>query len=234
MLTLPALETERLLIRPFTLADLEDAHRLLDVELAEANLGSEKMASLAERAEWLQWSVLNEVQLAKLYQPPYGDRAVVLKASGKLIGTCGYVPLLMPFEQIPGFYSAAPPGPGQDSVELGLHTAELGLYTAEVGLYTAEVGLFYAISPAHQRRGYASEAAAALLDAAFQQLHLRRVVATTQSDNAGSIGVMRRLGMRILVNPRPDPSWLQVVGVLLRQPRSPFINEEFGSETRHS
>ena len=35
-------------------------------------------------------------QLAKLRQPPYGDRAVVLKPTGRLIGACGYVPCLNP------------------------------------------------------------------------------------------------------------------------------------------
>ena len=74
--------------------------------------------------------------------------------------------------------------------------------------------MFYAISPAHQRRGYASEAARALVDYAFQRLNLKRVVATTNYDNAASIGVMRKLGMWVEKNPRPEPPWLQVVGVL--------------------
>jgi RimJ/RimL family protein N-acetyltransferase len=48
----------------------------------------------------------------------------------------------------------------------------------------------------------------------FRVLRLRRIVATTDHDNEGSIGVMRRLGMRIERNPYPDPPWLQVCGVL--------------------
>jgi [ribosomal protein S5]-alanine N-acetyltransferase len=43
---------------------------------------------------------------------------------------------------------------------------------------------------------------------------LRRVVATTTYDNEASMGVMRKLGMRIERNPFPDPPWLQVVGIL--------------------
>jgi RimJ/RimL family protein N-acetyltransferase len=76
------------------------------------------------------------------------------------------------------------------------------------------VGLFYAISPAHQRCGYASEAAQALIDHAWQQLHLRRVIAMTTRDNVPSVAVMRKLGMRIVENPQAEPPWLQVVGVL--------------------
>lgn len=191
---MPPLETERLLIRPFVMEDLADVYQLLDVDLVEADLGSDKRENLAERREWLAWSVLNYVQLAKLYQPPYGDRAVVLKSTGQLIGACGYVPCLMPFEQMPNFsYGEKPAG---------------------AGLTATEFGLFYAISPTHQRRGYASEAAQALIDYAFQELRLKRVIATTTYNNAGSMGVMRRLGMRVERNPLPEPFYLQVVGVV--------------------
>jgi len=45
-------------------------------------------------------------------------------------------------------------------------------------------------------------------------LHLARVVATTERENVASIGVMRRLGMRVEENLQPEPAWFQVVGVL--------------------
>ena len=54
MLEMPPLETTRLLIRPFVLEDLQDVYRLLDVELAEAHLGTDKVETLVERTEWLQ------------------------------------------------------------------------------------------------------------------------------------------------------------------------------------
>jgi ribosomal-protein-alanine N-acetyltransferase len=194
MTQMPTLETTRLLIRPFVMEDLQDVHQLLDVDLAEVHLGTDKYETLNERTEWLQWAALNHTQLAKLYQPPYGDRAVVLKATGKLIGACGYVPCLMPFEQLPGF--------------------DGDLETQAEGLYTTEFGLFYAISPTHQRKGYATEAAQALIDYAFKELKLKRVIATTTYDNHGSQRVMRKLGMRLEKNPLPEPPWLQVVGVI--------------------
>ena len=194
MLQMPPLETARLLIRPFVMEDLQEVYRLLDVELAEAHLGTDKYETLSERTEWLQWAVINHTQLAKLYQPPYGDRAVVLKSTGQLMGACGFVPCLMPFEQLPGF-----------SGHIEIQTE---------GLYSTEFGLFYAISPAHQKQGFATEAAQALIDYAFNELKLRRVIATTTYDNIGSQGVMRKLGMHIEKNPLPEPPWLQVVGVL--------------------
>jgi len=194
---MPVLETPRLLIRPFGMDDLADVQRLFDVEIEAQVLRTEKTNSLEERREWLQWSVLNDRQLAKLNQPPYGDRAVVLKGTGELIGSCGYVPCLNAFEQMPNLsYFNGLKNPGQ---------------------YTTEFGLFYAISPAHRRQGYAAEAARALVEYAFRHLQLKRVIATTDYDNIASIGVMRKLGMHIEKNPRTDPPWLQVVGVFVNQ-----------------
>ncbi len=44
-------------------------------------------------------------------------------------------------------------------------------------------------------------------------LYLGRVVATTAHDNQASIGVMRKLGMKVERNAFDEPPWLQVVGV---------------------
>jgi RimJ/RimL family protein N-acetyltransferase len=194
---MPPLETTRLLIRPFVIEDLEPLHQILDIELSAADFGSEGAQSLDERREWLEWTVLNYDQLAKLYQPPYGDRAIVLRQTGQLIGAIGYVPCLGPFWQLAG--SAAGSG------------------APARGGFTAEFGLYYALSPAHQRQGYTSEAAAAMVRYAFEQIGLGRVIATTTYDNQGSIGVMRKLGMRIERNPSPEPPWFQVVGILERE-----------------
>jgi len=191
---MPALETAHLLIRPFVMEDLQDVYQLLDLELSAADMGTDKVETLAEREEWLQWAVLNYAQLAKLNQPPYGDRAIEFKSSGRLIGACGFVPCLNFFEQIPGFGSG-------EALPVTSHNS-------------TEFGLFYAVSPTHQRQGFASEAAQALINYAFQHLRLDRIIAETNYDNLGSMGVMRKLGMRVEVNPYPEPPWLQVVGVL--------------------
>ena len=196
MVKMPTLETPRLRIRPFAMEDLPDVHQLLDVDLGEAQLGTERLDSLGDRAQWLHWSILNYEQLAKLRQPPYGDRAIVLRSTGQLIGACGYVPCLNAFEQLPGFLSHGG-SPGRN-------------------LYSTEFGLFYAITSAHQRQGFATEAGQALIDYAFRELSLNRIVATTDYGNDASIGVMRKLGMRIERNPLPGPPWLQAVGILER------------------
>ena len=192
MTRMPPLETARLTIRPFVMADLDALHQLLDVELSAADFGTEGAQSLDERREWLAWAVLNYEQLAKMYQPPYGDRAIVLRQTGRLLGAIGYVPCMLPFGQLPAFAA--------------------GLDEATRRRSTCELGLYYAMSPAQQHQGYTSEAAAAMVEYAFQSMGLRRVVATTTYDNAGSMGVMRKLGMQIERNPFPDPPWMQVVG----------------------
>ena len=185
------IETQRLIIRTFVLDDLPIIHRIKDQAFGDGSQVDDP-AALAEQKSWLQWSILSHEWLAKLYQPPYGDRAVTLKSTGKLIGSVGYVPCLNVFEQIPEL---------RTSDSLG-------------GYYTPEFGLYWVIDPNYQRQGYATEAAQGMIEYAFKQLHLKRIVATTQYSNEASQGVMRKLSMTITRNPLPDPPWLQVVGVL--------------------
>ncbi len=191
MLNIPDIQTEHLLIRKFRMDDLQPVHELLDHQIYPPG------KDLEARRDWLQWSVLNYEQLADLAQPPYGDRAVELRRTGQLIGLAGLVPCLNAFEQL-GSFGARPGSP-----------------------YTTEMGLYWAIAPDHRRQGFAGEAARALIDYAFKHLTLKRIVATTDYDNHASIGVMRKVGMRIERNPFRDPPWLQVVGVLENERRQP-------------
>jgi RimJ/RimL family protein N-acetyltransferase len=56
--------------------------------------------------------------------------------------------------------------------------------------------LNYALHPDHQRRGYATEAARAVLAHAFDALGFARVAGRTDTPNAESARVLERLGMR--------------------------------------
>ncbi len=180
------LQTERLTIRPLTLDDLDDIHRILDA--------APDGWTLAQRRAWLDWTILSDAMHAALYQPPYGERAVVLRASGAVIGAVGLVSAFGAYDTLPYFRARAP--------------------RPETRLITPEMGLFWHIEAAQRGQGYATEAARALIDFAFGTLWLARVVATTDYDNAASVGVMRRLGMTIERNPYRDPFWFQIVGIL--------------------
>jgi len=59
---------------------------------------------------------------------------------------------------------------------------------------TVETG--YSLLPEFRRRGYASEAVRALVDWAFSHPDVATVCAETRPDNAASLGVLRRVGMR--------------------------------------
>jgi RimJ/RimL family protein N-acetyltransferase len=143
-------------------------------------------------AGWLQWTAATYGQLEALHQPPYGERGIELRATGALVGLVGLVPSFGPFDQLPGF----------------------GLGMTGPARNRPEMGLYWALAPAHRGNGYATEAARAVVDYAFSELGLARIVATTERTNASSQAVMRRLGMRVEENPLPEPEWFQVVGWL--------------------
>ncbi len=60
---------------------------------------------------------------------------------------------------------------------------------------TGEVELLYAIAPAFWGKGYATEAARAVLAHGFDQVGLDRIVAQTDLPNVSSVRVLERLGM---------------------------------------
>ena len=173
---LPVLRTPRLVIRPLGEADEDGCRSVLAVPDEDGF------------RRWLTWAVAAPGALADLHQPPYGERAVVLAATGELVGLVGLVPAVGPFDQLDG----SPPG----------------------GPWTPEFGLYWALAAAHRGNGYATEAAAALCRALFAALHPKRLIAMTERSNTASQAVMRRLGMTMRANHHDDPEWLQVVGVL--------------------
>jgi RimJ/RimL family protein N-acetyltransferase len=179
----PILETERLTIRPFIMNDLLAYHRCMELCFEDGSRLNDA-AAIEEARRLLQWQVLNEEMLARLYQPPYGDRAIVLKATGEVVGSVGYVPYLARFTMWGADYD------------------------------TLAFGLFWMIDPDHQRKGYATEAARAMIDYAFAHLSLKRVIAATELNNVASQVVMRKLGMRLTHNLTQPVESLQVVGVL--------------------
>ena len=77
--------------------------------------------------------------------------------------------------------------------ETGELVGDLGFRVGEDGKQ-GEVG--YTLAREHWGGGYASEAVSRLLDHAFGDLGLHRVYALTDRENAPSVAVLERLGMR--------------------------------------
>ncbi|QDV18398.1 Acetyltransferase (GNAT) family protein [Gimesia panareensis] len=183
----PDLETDRLLVRPLTAADLQRAFEIIDRDWIGSAVSDDPIA-MSKRKDWLNWTVLGYQQQSQLGNPPYGDRAIFLKSEKQLIGLCGLVPSFAPFGRIID-------GCGD-------------------GFHSPEVGLFYCIDSRYRQQGYASEAARALIEFAFNEMQVRRMVATTEQDNQASMAVMQRLGFVLHFN--SEPGWPEVVGCLSR------------------
>jgi RimJ/RimL family protein N-acetyltransferase len=88
-----------------------------------------------------------------------------------------------------------------DGIGLAVERREDGRVIGDVSLWVrsaehrqGEIGFVF--HPGAQGRGYAREAAAAVLDVAFGELGLHRVFGRTDGRNDASAALMRRLGMR--------------------------------------
>lgn len=187
-MSVPPLAGEGVSLRPLTPGDLASCHALFqEIGWDDPNLSVAQ--ALDRRRDWLDWSLRNRMQLQALNQPPYGDM-VICDQGGRFAGLIGIVPRLEPFGRLPSF--------GGDLAAAN----------------SAEVGLFWVLRPASQGRGLATRAARLLSGWMFESLGLQRIAAGTDYDNAASIAVMGRLGMRIEHNPLADPPWFQVTGTL--------------------
>ncbi len=71
---------------------------------------------------------------------------------------------------------------------------DVSLTFANKAARQAEVG--YIFSPVHAGKGYATEAAAAIITLGFETFGFHRIFARLDAKNAGSVGVVERLGLR--------------------------------------
>lgn len=164
--------TERLVIRPFTPSDIEEAWTYRQLEEVTTWTGS----WLASPDQWREFAADRTDLLA-------------LEHDGVLVGDMKF---------------AVQDGWGQRGTD-----------PAAVRRTEAELG--WTIDPAHAGRGYASEAARALLGVAFDVVGVRRVVAHAFADNAPSVRIMEKLGMRREYTTREDSfhmtrGWIDGVG----------------------
>jgi RimJ/RimL family protein N-acetyltransferase len=187
------LQTERLLIRPFTMDDLEEAHELLDLDIQWAGPGftlEQRRAKLQTNVCLARWEDTGKI---------YGSRALILKKSGQMIGIMGLHPDLWSQQWKRVFW---PP-------LLGLPEDDTAL--AHV---SPELGIGYALSNQCRGQGYAAEAVRTMLAHAFGELDMQRVFAMTDRANTNSVRLMQRVGMRTFRNSDAEVVYPATVGVI--------------------
>jgi RimJ/RimL family protein N-acetyltransferase len=186
------LETPRLLLRAFTLADLPEAHAVLDNDLQWSGPGftlDQRRARLQFYQDLARWDDTGRL---------YGARAVILKATAQLIGLCGFHPDVW----LPNRKAAFWPQLFPDGSPAALTYTSL------------ELGLGYGLASSARGQGYATEAVQVCLTYAFGELQINRVFAITDRDNLRSAGLMRRVGMRTARHPDPETVYPGLVGVI--------------------
>lgn len=172
--------------------------RLLLREFRESDYDDILTQVYSDRAVWGMYSSIgdkpNEIRqrfLHRCYQPnsaEFGFRAVELKATGAVIGQVHLEPHVLDRRSIPG----DPPSP----------------------FGTIEVELAFAFGQAYWGQGYAYEACLPLIDYAFLELKLPRLVGGAMAENTRSQMLHRRLGYTLTPDPT-DPAF--VIAVLVNQ-----------------
>ncbi|HEX6510428.1 MAG TPA: GNAT family protein [Chloroflexota bacterium] len=149
--------TDRLVLRPFTLADLDDLYAI---------------QSLPDVVKYLYWDVRSRSEVRAILEVKI--KQTRLAAEGDAL--CLAITL--------------PGASGARSLVIG----EVDLWWKSEQHRQGEIG--FVLHPVHQGRGFAAEAADAMLELAFGQLRLHRVYGRTDLRNTASAALMRRLHMR--------------------------------------
>jgi RimJ/RimL family protein N-acetyltransferase len=144
------LETERLRLRPFAAADIDQLHDLLTLPGIRRFLWDDELIPRERTAGIIERSI------ALFATHGFGLWAVSFKDRAAIVGFCGF------------WYFHQPP----------------------------QLELLYGIAPEHWSAGLATEAATAMIQYGFDELGFARIEASTDAENAASVRVMERAGMR--------------------------------------
>jgi RimJ/RimL family protein N-acetyltransferase len=95
-----------------------------------------------------------------------------------------------------GYQQQAPRRKFQLAITLdGQLVGNCGIRRKDANDWEADIG--YELAPAHWGRGYATEAARAMVRIGFDDLHLHRVSAWCIADNVASARVLEKAGLRL-------------------------------------
>jgi ribosomal-protein-alanine N-acetyltransferase len=136
----PVLETERFVLRAATLDDVADMFRVMSDPQVTRYFGMPPMATLAQAQERVQM-----IQTA--FQEQNGVRwAIADRASGQLIGTCGFWRLIKPHDRAEIGYELAQEWWGQGVMTEALAAmlqfgfTRMGLHSVEAQIHPANNG----------------------------------------------------------------------------------------------
>jgi RimJ/RimL family protein N-acetyltransferase len=159
------IDTERLILRPFTLDDAEAWLPLVSLPGIIRYTGDVPARSVDEARELLRTRLLRDYA-----EYGYGRMAVIEKSSGRLVGFSGLKYL-------------------QD---------------------LQEVDIGYRFLPDCWGKGYATESASALMEQGWCEHGFWRIVGMAHPDNAASIHVLEKLGLRFERLLEPDANGVQL------------------------
>lgn len=184
---IPLLETDRLLLRPLVSTDFDDLHAIHERGFGDGS------RYLTEEGLNLSRKVLGWVELNEWFprQRWWNTRLIVQKSDQKAVGEIAYVPMPFPL----------------DAVIAG----EIADFSKTI--QTMELSMVWGILPEYRGKAYAAEAAQTLIEFAFKQFNLRRVMADTEHENKSSQSVMRKAGMTLYQSKLTGTDWVQTVGV---------------------
>jgi len=185
---IPPLETYRLLLRPLAGDDFDALHEIHERGFGDGSAFMTAEALAASR-KVLGWIELNE-WFPRLRW--WNTRLIVLKAIQKPVGEIAFVPMPLPLDSIIA-------GEEVDSAQVP---------------QTMELSMVWGVLPECRGNGYAAEAAKAMVDFAFKQFNLTRIMADTEHANRASQSVMRKIGMTLYQNRLAGLDWIETVGVL--------------------
>jgi len=164
------METKRLALRHLTIGDL-DALAAIYADPQVRRYFPEGTLTHEETREELEWII--DVYYGRF---GLGLWATVLKETGALIGRCGLLP-----------WTASPGASGVMTLE------HPGVDPPEPDELEVEVA--YLLAREYWGRGLATEAAQAIVDYAFADLRLPRLICLFEPENLASGNVARKIGM---------------------------------------
>ena len=147
------LETERLLLRPFTPDDFDALFA---------------MHSRPDVARYLYWAARTEAEVRATLEKKVASRAI--RSEGDVLA-----------------FAVALKATNEVVADVVLQLVSEEHRQGEIG---------FIVHPDHQGHGYATEASRALLQLAFEDLKLHRVVGHLEARNEASARVLEKLGMR--------------------------------------